>query len=75
MFEPGAPLDTIYFPQTGLISLLVLTATGDYIETTTVGRKGAVGLEGRFGTRFSFTRASDWRVFHRHPRRPLRGTC
>jgi CRP-like cAMP-binding protein len=57
MFEPGAPLDTIYFPQTGLISLLVLTATGDYIETTTVGRKGAVGLEGRFGTRFSFTRA------------------
>jgi hypothetical protein len=24
MFEPGAPLDTIYFPQSGLISLLVI---------------------------------------------------
>jgi CRP-like cAMP-binding protein len=57
MFEPGAPLDTIYFPQTGLVSLLILTAAGDALETTMVGREGAVGLQGRFGTRFSFTRA------------------
>jgi CRP-like cAMP-binding protein len=57
MFEPGAPLDTIYFPQTGLVSLLILTAAGDILETTMVGREGAVGLQGRFGTRFSFTRA------------------
>jgi CRP-like cAMP-binding protein len=57
MFEAGAPLDTIYFPQTGLVSLLILTATGDALETTMVGREGAVGLQGRFGTRFSFTRA------------------
>jgi CRP-like cAMP-binding protein len=57
MFEPGAPLDTIYFPQTGLVSLLILTAAGDTLETTMVGREGAVGLQGRFGTRFSFTRA------------------
>jgi hypothetical protein len=52
MFEPGALLDTIYFPQTGLVSLL-LTAAGDTLETTMVGREGAVGLQGRFGTRFS----------------------
>ena len=57
MFEPGAPLDTIYFPQTGLVSLLILTAAGDALETTMVGREGAVGLQGRFGSRFSFTRA------------------
>lgn len=57
MFEPGAPLDTIYFPQTGLVSLLILTGTGEALETATVGREGAVGLQGRFGTRFSFTRA------------------
>jgi CRP-like cAMP-binding protein len=57
MFEPGAPLDTIYFPQTGLISLLVVTQTGDTLETATVGREGAVGLHGSFGKRFSFTRA------------------
>jgi len=57
IFEPGAPLDTIYFPQTGLVSLLILTAAGEALETATVGREGAVGLQGRFGTRFSFTRA------------------
>lgn len=57
MFEPGAPLDTIYFPQTGLISLLILTATGETLEAATVGREGAVGLQGGFGIRFSFTRA------------------
>jgi CRP-like cAMP-binding protein len=57
MFEPGAPLDTIYFPQTGLVSLLILTAAGDTLETTMVGREGAVGLQGGFGARFSFTRA------------------
>ena len=58
MFEAGAPLDTIYFPQTGLISLLILTATGETLETTMVGREGAVGLQGGFGPRFSFTRAT-----------------
>ena len=57
MFEPGAPLDIIYFPQTGLVSLLVVTLSGDTIETATVGREGAVGLHGSFGKRFSFTRA------------------
>jgi CRP-like cAMP-binding protein len=57
MFEPGAPLDTIYFPQTGLISLLVVTLSGDTVETSTVGREGAVGLHGSFGERLSFTRA------------------
>lgn len=57
LFEPGSPLDTIYFPQTGLVSLLILTRTGETLETATVGREGAVGLQGRFGERFSFTRA------------------
>ena len=57
IFEPGAPLDTIYFPQTGLVSLLILTATGETLEAATVGREGAVGLQGGFGIRFSFTRA------------------
>lgn len=30
IFEPGAPLDTIYFPQTGLVSLLVVSLTGRF---------------------------------------------
>jgi CRP-like cAMP-binding protein len=58
IFEPGAPLDTIYFPVTGLISLVVVTRNGATVEAATVGREGAVGLHGAFGKRLSFTRAT-----------------
>jgi CRP-like cAMP-binding protein len=58
MFEPGAPLDTIYFPQSGLISLVVVTRDGGTVEAATVGREGAVGLHGGLGRRQSFTRAT-----------------
>src|SRR5262249_8212439 len=38
------------------ISLLVTTAEGDMVETSSVGRDGAVGLQCGFGPRRSFTR-------------------
>jgi CRP-like cAMP-binding protein len=58
LLEPGEPIADVYFPQTGLISLLVLGKEGDAIETATVGREGAVGLHGGLGERRSFTRAT-----------------
>ena len=58
LLEPGNPVEDIYFPQTGLISLLVLTRSGDTVEAHTVGREGAVGLHGGLGGRRSFTRAT-----------------
>jgi len=57
LFEPGAPLNEIYFPQSGMISLLVVTSDGRAVEISTIGREGAVGLHGALGERFSFTRA------------------
>jgi CRP-like cAMP-binding protein len=57
LLEPGEPVEDIYFPQTGLISLLVLGGDGGAIETATVGREGAVGLHRGLGERRSFTRA------------------
>jgi CRP-like cAMP-binding protein len=56
--EPGDAIDHVYFPQTGMISLLVVTSNGELIETATVGREGAVGLHRGFGERRSFTRAT-----------------
>lgn len=41
-----------------MISLLVVTADGDMIETATVGREGAVGLQSGLGNRRSLTRAT-----------------
>src|SRR5262249_48700747 len=56
-YEAGSPIDQVYFPQTGMISLLVSTSDGDVVETSSVGHDGAVGLQCGFGQRVSLTRA------------------
>lgn len=56
--EPGQAIDQLYFPQSGMISLLVVTSDGGAIEASTIGKEGAVGLHGGLGERQSFTRAS-----------------
>ncbi len=55
--EVGEPVDQIYFPQTGMISLVVVTQEGGGIEAASIGREGAVGLHRGLGKRRSFTRA------------------
>jgi CRP-like cAMP-binding protein len=55
--EQGENIDYVYFPQSGLISLLAVMSHGDAIETATVGREGAVGAMSGLGLRISFTRA------------------
>jgi CRP-like cAMP-binding protein len=56
-YEAGAPIDEVYFPQTGMISLLVSTSDGEVVETSSVGHEGAVGLQCGLGPRVSLTRA------------------
>jgi CRP-like cAMP-binding protein len=56
-FDPGDPIDRVYFPDTGMISCLVTTGEGAMVETSSVGREGAVGLQSGLGRRVSFTRA------------------
>ena len=58
IYEPGEQIDQIYFPQSGMISLLVVAKDGAAIETATIGREGAVGLHSVTGKRVSFTRAT-----------------
>jgi len=55
--EPGQPIDKIYFPQDGMISLLVVTQDGGGIEAATIGYEGAVGVHRGLGERRAFTRA------------------
>ena len=43
-YEPGQSIDTVYFPHTGVISLLSVLDDGSAIETATVGSESAVGL-------------------------------
>jgi CRP-like cAMP-binding protein len=51
------PIDQVYFPETGMISLSII-ADGEMVETSSVGREGAVGLQCGFGPRLSFMRVT-----------------
>src|SRR5262252_5855007 len=55
-YGAGDPIDQVYFPHTGMISQLITTGDGDMVETSSVGREGAVGLQCGLGPRLSFTR-------------------
>jgi CRP-like cAMP-binding protein len=43
LFEIGHPIKLIYFPHSGVVSLVVPLASGETIETAMVGREGIVG--------------------------------
>jgi CRP-like cAMP-binding protein len=58
ILEPEEPIDRVYFPETGMISMLVLTGEGDTVETAIVGREGAFGIQRGLGERRSLTRAT-----------------
>jgi CRP-like cAMP-binding protein len=55
--EAGAPVEHIYFPHQGMVSLLAIMSDGQGIETATVGSEGVVGAMSGFGARRGFTRA------------------
>lgn len=55
--NPCDELERIYFPHTGMISLLAVTSDGKAIETATVGREGVVGAMAGLGLHIPMTRA------------------
>lgn len=44
LFEPHGVLDHVYFPLTGVVSLVTTMLDGDVIEMATIGREGVVGV-------------------------------
>ena len=43
LFEPADEVDHVYFPHSGMLSLLAVMRDGKALETATVGREGVVG--------------------------------
>jgi CRP-like cAMP-binding protein len=41
--EQGAKIERVYFPLSGMVSILLVTQSGDAIETGVIGRSGIVG--------------------------------
>jgi CRP-like cAMP-binding protein len=55
--EPGEEITRIYFPLSGVISMLAVLSTGQATEVATVGREGFAGLPVFLGERISSTRS------------------
>jgi CRP-like cAMP-binding protein len=73
LFEAGDALHSVYFPQSGFISLVVPLDNGSAVEAVTVGFDGLVGLSAYFGERTSLTRAISQveGIVHRLPVEPF----
>jgi CRP-like cAMP-binding protein len=55
--ESGNEVDEVYFPLSGMVSLVVVMRDGKAIETATVGREGVVGAMSGLGLHTSWVRA------------------
>jgi CRP-like cAMP-binding protein len=54
--EPGDEFEHVFFPQSGMLSLLAVLRDGKAIETATVGREGVVGAMAGLGLYKSLVR-------------------
>jgi len=57
LYDPGDPIEHVYFPHDGVISLMTLMENGAAIESSTIGPEGAVGLMAAVSPRQSLSRA------------------
>ena len=57
LFEIGDPIDQVYFPHNGVVSLVVALASGETIECAMIGRESAVGSSAALGGPISLCKA------------------
>jgi CRP-like cAMP-binding protein len=57
LYEAGNEVDEVYFPLSGMVSLVMVMRDGKAIETATVGREGVVGAMAGLGLYTSWIRA------------------
>jgi len=56
LLDADSSLDRIYFPNSGVISIVAVYADGSIIEMATIGREGCTGFQAVFGVRSSSVR-------------------
>jgi CRP-like cAMP-binding protein len=57
LFEAGGTITRIFFPHSGIVSLVVELTSGDMIEAAMIGREGVVGGLAALDTNISVSRA------------------
>jgi CRP-like cAMP-binding protein len=56
LIDADAALDSVYFPETGVVSLSTVFADGTAIDMATVGREGCTGVQAALGAKTSSVR-------------------
>ena len=56
LFEPEQPADRVYFPNTAVLSVVMVMEDGRTVETDTVGNESAVGILAALGASMSVNR-------------------
>src|SRR5262245_47517069 len=56
IYNTGKPIDYVYFPLTGIVSLVMDMKGGQSVEAGTIGREGIVGLPAFLGSSKSLWR-------------------
>jgi CRP-like cAMP-binding protein len=56
LLDADAPLDFIYFPDSGVISVVAVYEDGGIVEMATIGREGCTGVQAAFGVSGSSVR-------------------
>ncbi len=56
LFEPEQPADRVYFPNTAVLSVMMVMEDGRTVETDTVGNESAVGILAALGASMSVNR-------------------
>ena len=54
--DADSPLDHVFFPDSGVISIVAVYADGSVIEMATIGREGCTGMQAFFGAKTSSVR-------------------
>src|SRR5262245_15944101 len=56
LIDADSSLDYVFFPDSGVISVVAVYPDGSIIEMATIGREGSTGFQAVFGARTSSTR-------------------
>ena len=54
--DADSPLDYVFFPDSGVVSVVAVYANGSIIEMATIGREGCTGMQAFFGAKASSIR-------------------
>jgi CRP-like cAMP-binding protein len=57
LHDVGEEIENVYFPHTGMVSLVAVMQSGATVETVTIGRRGVIGASAALGARWTFGRA------------------